>query len=195
MTNDRLKKPYQDVPTERMRAVATQLVKNHPLRYCVVDIVLNSWQNILNGNITSKSSSFKIKQTNVSTNVTEKLIRTVLPENISRYVKGFRAGKQNEHDIVCEVDEFYSVKLLASFEKMLAIKIKDAKNNVDEIKTGFYLSVNFENINSNNPKILRIRFGYLDKTDFVLTRNGDEIKAVLTSEAGLYKLIDIYRNI
>jgi hypothetical protein len=54
------------------------------------------------------------------------------------------------------------------------------------------LTINFEKISSENPRIIRIQFGWLDHSDWVGQRSETGQQASLTKAAKENKLITLY---
>jgi len=68
-----------------------------------------------------------------------------------------------------------------------------AKSDSGKCKSGYYLTINFEKISTNNPKILLIRMGWLDHTDWRGQKSETGQQASLTKEARESKFITLYR--
>ena len=70
--------------------------------------------------------------------------------------------------------------------------VKKQKN-----KNGYYITINFENFKKQklNPKILLIRFGYIEHSDWKAQTSANGQQASLSKNAYLHKLRTIYPKI
>ncbi len=183
--------PYKDVAVEKWLDITRELVKKHPLSPIVVDLCLKSWQSILNGKINTYLN-LKIREMNISPQATGALLHDVIPEYIARNISGFRKGLGREKDIVCENDDFFSMELKTSSQKSIFGNRSYAKSEAGKSKDGYYLTVNFEKISSENPRLLRIQCGWLDHSDWVAQQSETGQQASLTKNARENKLITLY---
>lgn len=185
--------PYQNHDVSEWKSITEDLIKKHPLYDAIVDICLKSWESILNGKINTYLN-LKIREMNISPQATGALLHDVIPEYISRNISGFRKGSGNEKDIVCEENDFYSLELKTSSQKSIYGNRSYAKSETGKIKnkSGYYLAVNFEKINKEDPKILKISFGWLDHTDWKGQQSETGQQATLTLNAKNNKLIILY---
>lgn len=183
--------PYKDVAVEKWLDITRELVKKHPLSPIVVDLCLKSWQSILNGKINTYLN-LKIREMNLSPQATGALLHDVIPEYIARNISGFRKGLGREKDIVCENDDFFSMELKTSSQKSIFGNRSYAKSEAGKSKDGYYLTVNFEKISSENPRLLRIQCGWLEHSDWVAQQSETGQQASLTKSARENKLITLY---
>lgn len=129
----------------------------------------------------------------LSPQATGALLHDVLPEYICRNVQGFRKGTGSEKDIVCEYDPLYSLEIKTSSQKSIYGNRSYAKSDRGKSKSGYYLTINFEKINANNPRILLIKMSWLDRSDWVAQKSETGQQAALTKEARENKLEVLYR--
>jgi hypothetical protein len=183
--------PYENIPVNKWVEITQTLVDKHPLTPQVVDLCLKSWQSILNGKINSYLN-MKISEMNISPQATGALLHDVVPEYIQKNIKGFRKGCGKEKDIVCEYDELYSLELKTSSQKSIYGNRSYAKSDSGWLKSGYYLTINFEKISSNNPKILLIQLGWLNHSDWVGQKSEMGQQASLTKDARKNKFIVLY---
>ena len=183
--------PYRDAPLEDWPDITRDLVRRHPLTPRIVDFCLKSWYSILHGRINTYLN-LRICDMNISPQATGALLHDIIPEYISRNTPGFRKGIGKEKDIVCEFDEFYSMELKTSSQKAIFGNRSYALSKSGKSKSGYYLAINFEKINANDPKILLIRMGWLDDFDWMAQRSETGQQAALTKTAKAYKLIPLY---
>lgn len=183
--------PYMNVPQDKWITITEQLVNNHPLFPIIVDLCLRSWESILNGKINTYLNLL-LKQMTISPQATGSLLHDILPEYISRNIKGFRKGIGNEKDIVCEFNNFYSLEVKTSSQKNIYGNRSYAKSESGKDKSGYYLTINFEKIDNNNPRILLIKMGWLDHSDWIGQKSETGQQASLTRQAKASKLITLY---
>lgn len=183
--------PYENVPIEKWRNITENLVAQHPLKNNIVEFCLKSWQSILNSKINTYLN-MHIKNMSISPQATGALLHDVIPEYISKNVSGFRKGIGKEKDIVCEYNEFYSLELKTSSQKSIYGNRSYAKSDSGKSKSGYYLTVNFEKINANDPRILLIQLGWLNHSDWKGQTSETGQQASLTKEAKANKFVTLY---
>jgi hypothetical protein len=183
--------PYENAPPEQWRDITCSLVEQHPLKPVIVDLCLKSWQSILHGKINTYLN-LQIREMTISPQATGALLHDVVPEYISKNIKGFRKGIGNEKDIVCEFNDFYSLELKTSSQKSIYGNRSYAKSDSGKSKAGYYLTINFEKIQGNDPKILLIQMGWLNHSDWVGQKSETGQQAALTKEARENKFIILY---
>ena len=192
MSNEKDKvSPYENIDVQNWRQITEKLVETHPLLPMIVDLCLKSWQSILHGKINTYLN-MKISEMSISPQATGALLHDVIPAYIAKNVPGFRKGEGKEKDIVCENDDYFSVELKTSSQKSIYGNRSYAKSETGKSKAGYYLTINFEKIASENPRILRIQFGWLDHSDWVGQQSETGQQASLTKEARDNKLLTLY---
>lgn len=185
--------PYENVPVEKWYEITCGLVDRHPLTPTIVDLCLKSWESILHGKINTYLN-MSIREMSISPQATGALLHDVIPEYISKNINGFRKGIGKEKDIVCEYNDFYSLELkTSSSEKFIYGNRSYAKSDSGKSKSGYYLVINFEKIQGNNPEILLIRMGWLNHSDWAEQESETGQQAALKKEAQEYKLITLYK--
>jgi hypothetical protein len=68
-----------------------------------------------------------------------------------------------------------------------------AKSDSGKSKAGYYLTINFEKIQENDPKILLVQMGWLNHSDWVGQKSETGQQAALTKEARENKFIILYK--
>jgi len=185
--------PYENVPVENWRDVTEELVQRHPLSSSVVELCQKSWESILHGKINTYLNLL-IREMNISPQATGALLHDVLPEYIQKNVLGFRKGVGKEKDIVCEFDDFFSLELKTSSQKSIYGNRSYAKSDTGKAKSGYYLTINFEKIKANQPRLLLIQMGWLNHSDWVGQKSETGQQASLTKEAKQNKFIVLYEE-
>jgi hypothetical protein len=185
--------PYAEKPVSEWRIITQGLVNAHPLTPVIADICLKSWQSILHGKINTYLN-MQIKDMSISPQATGALLHDVIPEYISKNIAGFRKGQGNEKDIVCEFDNTFSLELKTSSQKSIYGNRSYALSESGKDKSGYYLTVNFEKIAANDPKILLIQMGWLSHTDWVAQKAETGQQASLTKDARENKFVILYKH-
>jgi hypothetical protein len=184
--------PYENVPVEQWHEITCGLVEKHPLTSVIVDLCLKSWQSILHGKINTYLN-MHIREMSISPQATGALLHDIIPEYISKNIEGFRKGIGNEKDIVCENNDFFSLELKTSSQKSIYGNRSYAKSDSGKSKAGYYLTINFEKIQGNDPKLLLIQMGWLNHSDWVGQKSETGQQAALTKEARENKFIILYK--
>jgi hypothetical protein len=167
--------PYSGLPREKWAAKTKKLVAAHPLDTKeLVEVVLLAWDAIFESKI--GPHEFKI-----GTHLFPKpqimgfLLHELIPlEFAARYPDKWRSEEQaGDKDLVYIPDPKFSIEIKTSSHKTqifgnrsYAQQPTDAKKS----KSGYYLAINFESFDKRKrarPKIARVRFGWLDHTDWI----------------------------
>jgi hypothetical protein len=135
----------------------------------------------------------QIREMSISPQATGALLHDIIPEYIAKNIEGFRKGIGNEKDIVCEYNDFYSLELKTSSQKSIYGNRSYARSDGGKSKDGYYLTINFEKIQGNDPKLLLIKMGWLNHSDWVGQKRETGQRAALTKEARANKFIDLYK--
>ena len=80
--------PYKGLPIELWKNKTEELVEQHPLTSQISDLCLKSWESIPNGKINTYLN-LRIRDMNISPQATGALLHDIIPEYISRNIKGF----------------------------------------------------------------------------------------------------------
>jgi len=185
--------PYEGKSVDSWHLITRKLVEEHPLTPYIVDMCLKSWHSILNGKINTHLNLL-IKEMRISPQATGALLHDVIPEYIERNIGSFRKGAGKEKDIVCEYNDFYSAELKTSSQKSIYGNRSYAKSDSGKIKSGYYITINFEKISIENPQILLIKMGWLDHTDWRGQKSETGQQASLTKEARDSKFVTLYEH-
>jgi hypothetical protein len=184
--------PYENVPVEQWRKTTEELVSRHPLTPIVVDLCQKSWWSILHGKINTYLN-LHISEMSISPQATGALLHDVIPEYIQKNIEGFHKGVGKEKDIVCEFNDEFSLELKTSSQKSIYGNRSYAKSESGKEKSGYYLTINFEKINANEPKLLLIQMGWLSHSDWVGQKSETGQQAALTREAKENKFVVLFR--
>lgn len=95
--------------------------------------------------------------------------------------------------MLCEYNDYFSFEIKASSQKSIYGNRSYTKSDAGKSKSGYYLTINFEKLSKENPRILLIQMGWLDHTDWVGQKSETGQQASLTKEAKEYKLITLFK--
>lgn len=85
------------------------------------------------------------------------------------------------------------MELKTSSQKSIYGNRSYAKSEGGKDKSGYYLTINFEKINKNEPKLVLIQMGWLSHSDWVGQKSETGQQATLTRDAKENKFIVLYR--
>lgn len=176
-------------------AITRQLVEAHPLGTSVLRAaVLESWNEIFRSRVGSLQIGTDIKPT---PQIMSTFLHELVPVEVGKLVPGWRRGSGVEKDLHCESDPAFSVEIKASSGANVVVGNRsygqEAATEKGE-KAGYYLAVNFGKWIPDaeaRPEITRIRFGWIDKIDWVPQVSPTGQSAPLAPVAKNNKLIDI----
>ena len=189
--------PYAGIAVDRWLDKTKELIARHPIGAPkLVEITLRSWDDIFisqlgRHNLRIGRDIFPQPQ------IMGFFLHELIPLNISLEIPGWRRDLGGtEKDVVCEKDPFFSFEIKTSSNpKDIFGNRSYAQQGLSEKrgKDGYMLAVNFQGFKDRQaPKIVRIRFGWLDHTDWVGQTAATGQQARLTREANAYKLLDIW---
>jgi hypothetical protein len=196
--------PYDNIPVSGWKAKTTELVERHPLKSEeIVEVVLTAWESILTtkigGELQIGVDVFPSPQ--IMGNYLHELIPVILSK---RYPNTWRKETEKEDkDLVYIPNDFYSVEIKTSSNKNNVFGNRsygqeNSENNSGKSKSGFYITINFDKFDSNNPvnkpKIRKIRFGWIDHSDWKAQSSETGQAASLSIDARDNKLLLLYEN-
>ncbi|MFQ5875161.1 MAG: ScaI family restriction endonuclease, partial [Dehalococcoidia bacterium] len=123
-------------------------------------------------------------------------LHELIPINIAtEYPDWRRDVGGTEKDVVYSKDPFYSFEIKTSSNPRNIFgnrSYAQLGQSEKRLKDGYLLAVNFEGFNrSKTPRIVRIRFGWLEHSDWIGQRAATGQQARLSTGANHFKLIDI----
>jgi hypothetical protein len=192
--------PYSGIPKKKWVEKTKELVAAHPLKgEEIVEVVLHCWEAIFKSKI--GPHGFRI-----GTDLFPKpqimgfFLHELIPLEFTVCYPGKWRGEQTarDKDLVYLPDPQFSVEIKTSSHKTqifgnrsYAQKPSSAKKN----KSGYYLAINFEKFGKNKPlrpRITRIRFGWLDHTDWIGQVSATGQQAHLGPDTEAKKLITLH---
>jgi hypothetical protein len=191
--------PYADQPVTQWHYITDKLISQHPIGTNEIrETVLKAWNDIFY----SKIGSFYIgKEIEPSPQIMSFFLHELVAHYLSLRYKGlYKVGvEKGEKDIHCLSDEKLSIEIKASshpsqiFANRSYAQPQSGGGQKD--KNGYYIIINFEPFKiakPNLPRILLIRFGYIEHSDWIAQKAATGQQARLSVETYRYKLRQIY---
>ena len=190
--------PYDGKPVLEWWEVTKQLIEHHPLKTAeLVEIVLAAWDSIFELKIGRK---FEIgRDLFPKPQIMGFFLHELIPLEVAALYPNEWRGEQtaSDKDIVYIPDERFSIEVKTSSDPRHIYGNRSYAQGTTKgkkSKSGYYLAVNFQKFSASNkkPRVLSIRFGWLDSTDWRGQAAATGQQASLTKEADTYKLVKIY---
>ena len=188
--------PYQDQKPEQWEETTRKIIKNHPISQDELKkTVLDAWDSILKTNI----SKYKIGEDIFPT---QQMIGFLLQQLVSlhfenKYPEIWRGEKSaSDKDMVCLTDDNFSIEIKTSSNpnKIFGNRSYAQKSSKGKKKkSGYYLAINNQPIKKDsNAKIHKIRFGWLDHSDWKGQKKATGQQASLSPDVETKKLVLLY---
>lgn len=166
--------PYDGIAKSGWPGKTAELVEKHPWSKAeIVEVVLACWDEIFD----SRIGSLRIGQDIFPTPQAMGLfLHHLIPHAFSaKYPKQWRKEtEKNDKDMVYIPDSLYSTELKTSSHGSQIFgnrSYAQKETGASKSKDGYYLAVNFGKFGSSNnsrrPQIRKIRFGWLDHSDWI----------------------------
>ncbi|WP_181434928.1 MULTISPECIES: ScaI family restriction endonuclease [unclassified Curtobacterium] len=173
--------PYFGVDPEEWREVTAELISEHPLDPRILrDAVLQSWDDIFESSIGLGRIGAGIDP---DPQIMGYLLHELIPVRISAESREWRKDSaSDEKDLVYVPNPSYSIEIKSSTNAMQIFgnrsygveRTEDGRGRqLKKAKSGYYCAINFErwvDAPGRRPEIRRIRFGWIDSTDWVAQR-------------------------
>ncbi|MCL2348925.1 MAG: ScaI family restriction endonuclease [Planctomycetaceae bacterium] len=195
-----MKSPYQNKPSSTWPDITDNLIKEHPLDVKqIVDVVHKSWSGIfaskIGGHLQIGRNIFPKPQ------IMGFFLHELIPLNLEKQHPEYwrRELIAEDKDIVCTVDPKYSIEIKTSSDKkhIFGNRSYAEGSNLStgkKDKSGYYLCVNFEKFENDaiinaiklsqilTPRIVLIRFGWIDSSDWIGQKASTGQQARLSKE-------------
>ena len=194
-----MKSPYDNHDISEWKSITNKLINSHPLKTKdIVRTVLEAWNEIFDSSI----GNYKI---GIDIFPKPQIVGFFLHELIAlkfqtAYPTSWRVEKNvDDKDIVCIENPLYSIELKTSSSDRNIYGNRSYSQNTEtdkKSKSGYYLAVNFQKFTNSttHPKIISIRFGWLDHDDWIGQKSQSGQQARLSRDVEQNKLISIYSN-
>ncbi|MEX0718868.1 MAG: ScaI family restriction endonuclease [Planctomycetaceae bacterium] len=196
------KSPYHELAPEKWQKTTERLLRVYPLsRDEIVAPILDAWESMFESKI--GRHGIRIGRDLFPTpQIMGSYLHELIPlEFAARYPGQWRGDETaGEKDLVYIPDDRFSTEIKTSSHKA---KIYANRSYAQESatfkkdKSGYYIAVNFEKFDRTRrtpqePRIRRIRFGWLDHTDWKAQEKPTGQQASLRPESERLKLLVIY---
>lgn len=194
--------PYDNLDESQWAIKTKELVEKHPLsKDDIVEVVLEAWEGILKTKIAGEL------QIGVDIFPSPQILGNYLHELIPVFLAKKYPGEwtrdleKKDKDLVCKSDSNFSAEIKTSSNPNnifgnASYGQEDSANASSKSKDGYYLAVNFEKFNPKNklfvPKIKKIRFGWLDHSDWHSQSASSGQAATISTTVRDNKLLLIY---
>ncbi len=190
--------PYAGAAPDRWLGITKALIKKHPLATQEIkDVVLQSWEDIFASKIGSRS--YRIgKDIFPKPQILGFFLHELIPlEFERRYPKHWRRElSATDKDLIYIPDDAFSIEIKTSSNPQSIFgnrSYAQESSNGKKEKAGYYLAVNFEKCNEQcpAPKILKIRFGWLDHSDWLGQSAATGQQSRLSRDVERFKLTEL----
>lgn len=190
--------PYAGKNPEKWLAVTKELIKKHPLSpQEIKEVVLQSWDDIFQSKISKRG--YKIGQDIYpKPQILGFFLHELIPlEFETRYPKQWRREiSAKDKDLICTTDDNFSIEIKTSSNPQSIFGNRSYAQeslNGKKGKAGYYLAINFEKCTDTcpKPKILKIRFGWLDHEDWMGQKSATGQQSRLSRNVENFKLIEL----
>ncbi|MCQ3930851.1 MAG: ScaI family restriction endonuclease [Chloroflexi bacterium] len=190
--------PYDGMPPSAWRDKTLDLIQQHPLKTQeLYDVTRQAWEDIFQSKIGSRGFRIGIELFPAPQIMGFFLHELIALEFQSRYPNVWRRDQQSgEKDMVYIPDEVFSIEIKTSSSAKNIYgnrSYTQMASTSKKSKSGYYLAVNFEKFSPQltRPQLTRVRFGWLDHSDWVGQSAATGQQARLSPEVERYKLIEL----
>lgn len=197
--------PYDGMSSDKWYAKTEELLEGYPLsKEQIVEPILAAWSSIFDSKIGQHGIQIG-KDIFPTPQIMASYLHELIPlEFAARYSGEWRGDEEAyEKDLVYLPDNTFSTEIKTSSDKKKiyanrSYAQKPTENSrVKKDKNGYYLAINFEKFEKNKKgaqktRIRRVRFGWLDHTDWKGQDKPTGQQASLYPESEKNKLIVIY---
>jgi hypothetical protein len=193
--------PYEDVPVEKWPEITSKVIAAHPLATKeLVQVVLTAWTELHATRIGNRKLQIG-RDIFPNPQILGFFMHELIPvELAAEHPELWRREKEKgERDLVFIPDPKFSVEIKTSshasqiFGNRSYAQPPAAGKVGQKGRAGYFLTVNFvAKKEAGDGKITRIRFGWLDHSDWVGQTSESGQQAHLTANSDRYKLVQIY---
>ena len=193
------KSPYEGLSVQDWQAKTLELIDEHPLTPNeIYQLITQVWSEIFLSSITSRGYKIGVDFF-PSPQVIGSLLHDLIPLEFAYRYPGIwrRQATKDEKDLVYVPDDSFSVEIKTSSStrntygnRSYAQKSSTGKLGT-KTKSGYYLVINFQKliVSLPNPQINLVRFGWLDRDDWIGQKSQTGQQARLRPEVERYKLL------
>lgn len=196
--------PYENLSEDQWSSKTKELIEKHPLAPdLIVDVVLEAWDGIMKTKIADElligRDIFPSPQ--ILGNYLHELIPVILAKRNPDLWR--KEHDKSDKDLVYIPNVDFSVEIKTSSNPNniygnRSYGQENSDNNSGKSKDGYYITVNFEKFDSRHPdfrpEIQKIRFGWIDHSDWHAQAAATGQQAYLETSARDLKLMLIYQK-
>ena len=196
--------PYDRLAFYDWRVKTKELVDEHPLDTDeIVDVVLDAWEGIMRTKIADELQIgvYIFPSPQILGNYLHELIPVYLAKRHPDLWRKEQDKSDKDLVFIPDVDFSVEIKTSSSANGVFGNRSygqENSDNNSGKSKDGYYITVNFEKFKPNNPlfkpAIKKIRFGWIDHSDWHAQKAATGQQASLSTEARDNKLLLIYEK-
>lgn len=196
--------PYENKPVDQWSAITEKLVNAHPIsRENFIKSVKSAWKLITEGKLCGYTIGSQIKP---RPQIMGFLLHEIIPLEIIKVAGNDwrREQAKDDKDIVCISKPKFSFEIKTSSNKNKIFGNRSygqTATNVGRVtkvdKSGYFLAINFEKFSdeqSEPPELYKIRFGWLDATDWKSQSSSTGQQASLSLDVERNKLITLWER-
>ncbi len=201
MINGEFRSPYRGQNPRRWPGITANLIAAHPLKTDeIVQVVLTAWDELHSTQIGSRKLRIGV-HIFPNPQIVGFLLHEIIPVLFAENHPGEwrRETEKGEKDLVCIRDQRFSVEIKTSSHPTSIFGNRSYAQKPTKGKTsrkgrsGYFMTVNFVPFKLGvRGEITRVRFGWLDHTDWIGQAAPTGQQARLTSEADKHKLMELY---
>lgn len=189
--------PYDGLPPDKWEAKTRELITAHPLKTKeIAEVALKCWEGIFTSNL----AGYQIgKHIFPKPQIMGFFLHELIALEFAKRYPGIWRGDETslDKDLVYIPNIALSVELKSSTHRSQIFgnrSYAQAPTPGKKSKDGYYIAINFEKFTParSNPKIVRIRFGWLEHGDWVGQKSPKGQQAHLKPESDKAKLLLIY---
>lgn len=194
-----MESPYTNEVPARWQEITKELINRHPLS-CdeIVKITLESWDEIYRSKI-GRKPYYIGKDIFPKPQIMGFFLHELIPLALeTKYPGQWRKERSTkDKDMIYIPNDFFSIEMKTSSNPKSIFgnrSYAQAGNTEGKSKSGYYLAINFEKFGEKYPKprILMIRFGWLDHEDWIGQKSATGQQSRLKREVENYKLLQLY---
>jgi len=193
-----MKSPYLNQAVSEWPAITKRLISRHPLATKEIkEVVLDSWKEIFQSKIGKKPYHIGV-DIFPKPQIMGFFLHEIIPlEFERRYPSKWQKEKTaKDKDLIYIPNNEYSVEIKTSSNPKSIFgnrSYAQESTNGKKGKSGYYLAINFEKFTDNNfkPKILKIRFGWLDHEDWMGQKAATGQQSRLSRDVENFKLTEL----
>jgi ScaI restriction endonuclease len=194
--------PYVGAAVGKWPSITAKLIEEHPLGTDeILESVLTAWTELHATQIGSRKLQIG-KNIFPNPQIIGFLLHELIPvELAARHPEEWRREKEKgEKDLVYIPDARFSVEIKTSshasqiFGNRSYAQQSSTGESSSKAKSGYFLTVNFQTNKEKGKagKITRVRFGWLDHSDWIGQKSETGQQSRLNTDADRYKLKQIY---